>query len=297
MSVIISGASGRLGAIAAKRVLELGLPPSELILVTRTPDLLAKFAAHGVSVRLGDFEQPASLGPAFAGGKSLLLIGTHGRMDRVAMHRGVMDAAVKAGVRHGIYLSFSDPAEGNPMFASETNRRIESALKEYDWDWTILRDAIYSELRLDIAPIYISTGKFVTNMGAGRHAFVWRADCAAAAAAVLRSSGHGGKIYDITGPELLGAQDYLDLLREFGGRPVELVELSDAEHANYVEHFQKSRNAPDWMPELHPTTGMALRAGYMRQLTSTVKDLTGRTARSLRELFEANRDRLRFAGA
>jgi uncharacterized protein YbjT (DUF2867 family) len=43
----------------------------------------------------------------------------------------------------------------------------------------------------------------VTNEGDGCVSYVNRDDCAAAAAAVLASDGHDGKIYDITGPESL----------------------------------------------------------------------------------------------
>ncbi len=56
--LLVTGASGHLG----RRVLELlssGEPGEgrKIIAVTRTPDKLADFAARGVEVRAGDFDQ------------------------------------------------------------------------------------------------------------------------------------------------------------------------------------------------------------------------------------------------
>src|SRR5665213_2390933 len=103
MSIVVTGAAGQLGLLTAERLVER-LPTSDLVLVTRTPEKLARFAALGASVRYGDFEEPSTLAAAFKGGDRLLIIGTHGKMERVAMHRGVIAAAVAAGIRHAAYL-------------------------------------------------------------------------------------------------------------------------------------------------------------------------------------------------
>lgn len=288
MSIVVTGAGGRLGLLTAERLIER-LAPSELVLVTRNPEKLARFAARGVAVRYGDFEEPSSLPGAFKGGERLLIIGTHGKMERVAMHRGVVAAAAAAGIRHTVYLSFVNPSKANPVFASETNRRIEQALQRSGMAWTILRDSIYSDLRLDLAPYCLATGKLVTNMGDGLHAYIWREDCADCAVAILTTDEHEGQIYEATGPELLGVRDYLTLLVEFGGRPVDLVQISDEEHFKYGADFQQRHNLPTWMPELHTTSGIALRGGHMALLTPVVRELTGHAPRTLRQLFEANR--------
>lgn len=292
MRIIVTGAAGRLGQLTAEHLLQR-IAPSDLTLVTRNPKALVQFSARGADVRFGDFEEPASLGAAFAGGERLLIIGTHGRMERVAMHRGVIAAAKAAGIGHAVYLSFVNPSKANPVFASESNRRIERALQASGMAWTILRDSIYSDLRVDLAPYCLATGTLVTNMGDGRHAYIWRDDCAECAAAILTGDEHDGQIYEATGPELLTAGDYLDLLVEFGGRPVELVEIGDDEHFKYGADFQERHGLPTWMPELHSTTGIALRGGHMALLTPVVQELTGHPPRSLRALFEERRNIVR----
>ena len=295
MKVAVTGASGRMGRLVAARLLDR-LSASDVILISRTPSQLDDFARRGAVVRAGDFEAPETLPAAFKGVETLLLIGTHGRMDRVAMHKGAIDAAKAAGVRHVSYVSFSNPAPENPFFASETNRRIEADLRDSGMTWTMLRDSIYSDLRIDAAFYYIADGKWPTNMGAaGRHAFVWRDDCAAAATASLLDARHANKNYEITGPALVSGEEYLALLNEFGGRKVTMEAISDADHPAYLESFVKRHNRPDWMPELHTSTGIAIREGHMSMLTSAVQDMTGQAPRTLRALFEVNRDSLRRA--
>ena len=59
--LIISGASGKLGGLAVEELLRRGVDPHNLILVSRTPEKLARYAEMGASVRFGDFMKPESL--------------------------------------------------------------------------------------------------------------------------------------------------------------------------------------------------------------------------------------------
>ncbi|MGH8148371.1 MAG: hypothetical protein ACRETB_00110, partial [Steroidobacteraceae bacterium] len=53
--IIISGAAGHLGELTVHDLLARGVPASRLILVSRTPGKLARYARMGASVRYGDF--------------------------------------------------------------------------------------------------------------------------------------------------------------------------------------------------------------------------------------------------
>jgi NAD(P)H dehydrogenase (quinone) len=60
VAVAVTGASGHLGRKVADLLLER-LDPSQLILLTRTPDALASYAERGIVVRRADFDEPATL--------------------------------------------------------------------------------------------------------------------------------------------------------------------------------------------------------------------------------------------
>src|SRR5581483_6778008 len=96
MTIGISGASGQLGRGVADKLLER-VDPSELVLVTRTPEALDAYAARGVSVRRGDFDEPDSLREAYRGVDRLLLISGADVGRRVAQHSAAVDAAKDAG--------------------------------------------------------------------------------------------------------------------------------------------------------------------------------------------------------
>src|SRR4051794_17234213 len=102
MSIVITGASGKLGRLTAQAVAET-VSPSEVVLVSRTPDALGDLADGGFVGRAGDFTDPASLPAAFAGGERMLLISTHLIGDRLDGHQAAINAAVAAGVRQIAY--------------------------------------------------------------------------------------------------------------------------------------------------------------------------------------------------
>lgn len=288
MKLIVTGASGQLGKLVVARLLDQ-VPAADLILVTRTPQALEQAARRGAQVRFGDFEQPGSLPAAFggAGGGRALIISTLGARDTAAAHIAAIEAAARAGVAHIAYTSITDPVPGNPCQPVPSHLASEAALRRAGVPWTILRNALYSDLRAKMARAYIRDGRWTTNMGGGAHAFVSRADCAAAAAGALTAGGHEGQVYDVTGPELIDAPRYLaylrDLGRDLGAGPVELAGTGDAEYERYRAAFMANPGNAGYF-ELFTTTGTALRTGYLRQLGTGVQQLAGRAPQRLEEV-------------
>ena len=129
MSIVITGASGAFGRMAAERLLTK-VDPAQLVLVTRTPAALTDFAARGVTVRRGDFDQRESLVEAFAGAEKLLLISTLDVGERRRrQHRNAIDGAVAAGVRQVIYTSSVGIHPRSPAFVIEDHLFTEEALR------------------------------------------------------------------------------------------------------------------------------------------------------------------------
>lgn len=285
MSIIITGASGQLARLTADAVLET-VAPSDVVLVSRSPSRLAGYAERGVTVRAGDFDDPGSLGAAFAGGERLLLISTDVIGTRVAQHRAAIEAAVAAGVRAVAYTSMGNPSDSNPAAVAVEHRSTEDLLRSSGVEWTFLRNGIYADMLVGSVAAALASGTFLTNAGDGRNGYVAREDCAAAAAVVLTTDGHAGKAYDITGAEALGAQDLAALFAELGGRPVAPLLVDDAAWvAAMVEHA----GLPEPLAEILSTFGIAARQGYAAVVSQTFQELTGRAPRTARDVLEAHR--------
>lgn len=292
--IIVSGASGQLGALVVEKLVERGVAASDLILVSRTPntDALRMYAAEGASVRYGDFNEPQSLSAAYAGGTRMLLISINaGGGNRADLHKAAIDAAAAAGVRQIAYTSYVNAdVYDNSMIAGD-HRRTEILLQESGVAWTLLRNQIYADGLVDQAEQMIRAGRFVTTTADARVAYVTREDCAAAAAAVLTTPGHENRAYNITGPESIGPRELVSLAMEISGHDVALIELSEADYRRDLRESGMSDAAIDGVLAF----AAELNSPHLREPSTAVLDLTGRPATSVRELLIANRERLRAA--
>lgn len=272
MSLVITGASGHLGRRTAELLLDQ-VEPSTVVLVSRRPEELADLVARGASARHGDFDDPPSLAAAFTGGERLLLISTDALGRRVPQHRNALEAAKAAAVRAVAYTSLPNPSPDNPALVAREHRETEALLVASGLQWTLLRHALYSEFRIDEARAALASGAFRHNQGGGRAAYVSREDCAAVAAAWLAAGPeHAGRTYDVTGPQLLGADDLARSYAEAGGSSVTPQDIDD----DALIAGLQGAGLPPEVAGLLASFGAAIRGGHLDQCSSTVQDLTGR---------------------
>ncbi|HUK02657.1 MAG TPA: NAD(P)H-binding protein [Steroidobacteraceae bacterium] len=266
--IIISGASGQLGGATVEALLARGVPARNLILVSRTPEKLAKYAQLGASVRFGDFSKPESLPAAYAGGTRMLLVSISGGAGpRPAAHKRAIDAAIAAGVKFIAYTSWLAISQGETSGIAADHVQTEDILRKSGVAWAMLRNSVYMDQILGQAAKMAADGRVVVPAQDSRMSYVTRADCAAAAAAVLTTPGHDNQVYDITGPELIGPRELAAAVSAVTGKPVEVVS-ADASAA-----------APRGFTGLGVTSDAVAR-------------LTGKPATSVRTFLEAHKDKL-----
>ena len=225
--IIVSGASGNLGGLTVQALLDSGVDPGRLILVSRTPEELAEYAAMGASARFGDFTQPESLAAAYAGGKRMLLISMGGGNlpePRPVLQKRAIDAAVAAGVELIAYTSWAAISQGDTEGISSDHYATEQMLMESGVAWTMLRNSVYMDGLPAQAEGMIQSGTASVPSNDVAMGYITRADCAAAAAAVLTTPGHENMIYDLTGPELVGAREIAEAASAVSGTEIEIIE-------------------------------------------------------------------------
>lgn len=302
--IVITGASGNYGRGLTDRLIAAGRA-ADLILITRSPDKLADRTAQGCTVRYGDFDKPETLAEAVQSGEKMLLISGTRVGARVAQHKAAIDAAAAAGVKHIAYTSFigiDDPA--NPAEVRHDHIETETLIRASGMAWTMLRDAHYADaMILMMGPQVMQTGQWIGNAGAGLEAMVWRDDCIACAASVLLGAGHEGQIYNITGPELQTFGQVAAMMAQITGRPVEFVTVTDEEQYAMFDAMGIPRRPVDdqtvagipWNSDDMVTFGQAIREGFLAVCSADVERLTGRPARSVRQMIEENAEMLRSA--
>ena len=291
--IIVTGASGQFGHAAASQLLDAG---EQVIALTRSPDKLADLAARGAEVRAADFDDPASLKAAMAGGEKMLLISTARVGTRVGQHRNAVEAAVAQGVNHIVYTSvIAADQPSNPAIVKDDHRATEVIIERSGAAWTFLRDSQYSEaIALAMAIPALQMGVKPDNCGDGKVGFVSRDDCVATAVGVLTQDGHGRMAYTLTGPEALSIPEALAMVSEMAGKPIEVQPVSDEAMYSYFDSLGVPRHASDivpdgpipWSSDDMVTFGQSIREGYFDLVTTCVEDITGRAPRSLRSVFE-----------
>jgi NAD(P)H dehydrogenase (quinone) len=222
MKIGVSGASGHLGRAVVSELLQRA-DRHEVVAITRTPETVS----GPVQGRFGDYNRPESL-EAYAGLDRLLIITTVDPEPgkRGAQNVAAIDAAVRAGVKHIVFMS-----------AAGTRREEEPALGASYWRgeqhliatapaWTILRMNFYAEAFVQQAQASLGQG-VLTGLAENRVAFVARGDVAAAAAGILIGDGHAGAIYNATGPERLSGAERAVLIAEITGRPLAFLAITE----------------------------------------------------------------------
>ena len=276
MTYAITGASGHLAGLTAEHVLQR-VDPSDVVLISRRPHELTRFG--GVTTRAGDFTRPDTLRSAFDGVDTLLLVSTDVLAGRLEQQRAAITAAAEAGVERIVYTSVPNPVDTNPALAVPSHAGTEHALRDSGLRWTVLRNNLYAHMQLPVLQQAGATGQLVTNVADGRTAYVTREDCAAAAAAVLVGDGHDAAIYDITGPDAVGADDLAALASELANKPVTVAHVSDDDlTAGYID-----AGLPPEVAQLLVSFGASTRLGYLDTVTTAVADLTGHQPTSLRD--------------
>ena len=113
-------------------------------------------------------------------------------------HRNVINAAKAAGVKFIAYTSLLH-ADTSPLGLAAEHIETEQMLADSGIAYALLRNGWYTENYLASAPPALEHGVFIGAAGEGKIASATRADYAAAAARVIASEGHEGKIYELAG--------------------------------------------------------------------------------------------------
>ncbi|MNI14782.1 Quinone oxidoreductase 2 [compost metagenome] len=236
MSIAITGATGQLGTLIIKQLLQK-VSADQIIACVRHPEKAKKFLEQGIEVRFCDYDQPESLEQAFAGASKLLLISSSNKDDtiRLRQHVHVIEAAKKSQVKHLLFTSFAFLGVGT-ITPSHLYLATEHAILTTGIPHTFLRNALYTDfvgvLGLDAA---IATGELITYPGDWKFNTVTRHDLALGIAAVLAEQGHTNKTYELTAPRPWTFNDLAIVLSELTGKPISLRQ--DPQIQNWMYGF------------------------------------------------------------
>jgi NAD(P)H dehydrogenase (quinone) len=285
-TLFVTGASGQLGRRAVELLLARKDPSLKIVAGTRTPEKLA--GLDGVEVRRVDFEQPSTLASAFAGVDRLLLVSTDA-LDRpgrrLEQHVAAITAAKAAGVKHVVYTSATNPDADSPALVAEDHRKTEEALAASGLGYTVLRNALYTELLLMSLPPAVASGVLYAAAGDGAQNYVTREDCAAAAAAAVASSFEGKRTLDVTGPAAHTFNELAAFAEKLSGKAVRYQPLT----AEQATAGLVGAGVPAPFAAVLVGFDLAVAQGRANVTSNVVNELTGRPAQGVEAFLNAHR--------
>jgi uncharacterized protein YbjT (DUF2867 family) len=107
MTTAVTGATGQLGGLVIDELLARGVAAADVVAIVRDESKASTLVSHGVSVRVADYDDPASLVDALVGVDKLLLVSGSAVGQRVAQHTNVIEAAEANSVE---LIAYTKPA-------------------------------------------------------------------------------------------------------------------------------------------------------------------------------------------
>ncbi|WP_309571992.1 NmrA family NAD(P)-binding protein, partial [Deinococcus sp.] len=183
--ILITGATGQLGHSVIQQLLRIS-PSGEVAALVRDEGRAADLRDQGAHLRVGHYDDPASLAHAMQGVERVLLIAGTDEERRVVQHQRVIDAAKAAGVQGLAYTSRTlknRNALANTLM--DGHFKTEDALQDSRLPIAIFRNVLY----MDAIPQFVGDRVFETGItlpaGEGRVAFALRSEMGEAIANAL----------------------------------------------------------------------------------------------------------------
>ncbi|GAA4935249.1 SDR family oxidoreductase [Actinoplanes utahensis] len=213
---VVTGATGNVGRPLVRALAAGGVPVRAVS--RQAPGNLPA----GVDHHRADLARPESLRDVVAGADAffLLVSGAGAHLDAPA----ILDVVKAGGVRRIVLLS-SQAAGTRPDSVSHAPlRALEDTVRESGLDWTVLRPGGFASNAFAWAPQVRETRTVTSPFGNVALPVVDPADIAEVAAAALRDHQHGGRVYELTGPEAATPRDRAAAIAAALGEPVRFAD-------------------------------------------------------------------------
>lgn len=284
--ILVTGATGHFGGAVLNFLLEKGMAATQISALVRNAEKAEDLKNKGVNLRIGSYDDYASLVSAFKGSDKLLLVSGSELPNRSEQHENVVKAAKEAGVKHIIYTSFErkNERETSPLWiVAQSHLQTEKWLKESGLAYTILKNNLY----LDFLPVLVGnkvleTGTIYLPAGNGKVSFALRAEFAEATANILASSGHENKVYDFTNVEAYTYDEVAKSISNITGKAIKYVSPTAEE---YTQTLTKAGVPPDFVRSV--ASFMAAQAeGELDVVSHDLEKLLGRKPTSLNDFLK-----------
>ena len=274
MKIGITAATGQLGKLVVES-LKQKVASENIVVLVRTPE---KASDLGVETKAFDYSNKATQVEALKGIDTLLLISGSEVGQREAQHANVIASAKEAGVKKIVYTSVLH-ADTSTLSLAVEHIATEKNLKESGLTYTILRNGWYTENYTGSIGGALAGGAFIGSAGEGKIASAARIDFAEAAATVLATEGHDGKVYELAGDTAYTLTDLAAEISAQTGKAIPFANLPEAEYAKILTSF----GLPEFFAQAIASWDVSASQGDLFDDTKALSALIGRPTTPLAE--------------
>ena len=266
-TILVTGATGNV----ARALLPLLAPLSATVLAGSTRGE----PVDGVPGRAVDFSDVPALTQAFQGvDVAFIVIPLH--PDMVQMAANVAQAAQAAGVKHLVRVSGAGADPASPIAIGRVQGQADRHLVDSGIPTTLLRPKNFMQNFSNFLAAMIKGGTFYSSQGQGRIPFIDVRDIAAVAAKVLENpAAHAAQAYVLTGPEALTNREALDCIGQATGKSIAWVDIPESA----AQQSLRDMGMPELVVDVMSSLNQVIAAGYVAEVTDTVRQITGRAPR------------------
>jgi uncharacterized protein YbjT (DUF2867 family) len=247
-------------------------------------------APTGVATVIGDYADRESLRKALEGIELVYLVCSP--VPQLAeLESNAINVCKEKGVGH-VVLNSALGAEDYPKSFPAWHRKVEDKLKGSGLRYTIMRPNSFMQ---NILTYYAGSireqGVFYSSMGNAKVSLIDVRDIARVAVNVMADpQAHGGKTYELDGPEAFSYSEIAKTISRVVGRPVQYVDIPEA--------AQQKAMLEQRMPEWLVTALLDLQkyytvAGKGGEVTDVLPRLLGRAPVRLDQFLEENKESFR----
>jgi uncharacterized protein YbjT (DUF2867 family) len=215
MKVLVTGATGKVGAVVVEELLKRGVSVRVLVRESESP---RKFPAS-VEIANGNMLDPVAVEAALHDIDRLFLLNAI-VPDELNQALIAVVKAKKQGIKHIVYLSALRVDQFGDVAHLASKHAVEDALRTFGIPHTILRPGYFMQNELMFKEA-LDHGIYPAPIGGDGISVVDVRDIGEAAAIALTDEKHIGKIYELVAPILLSGASAAALWAEALGKTVQ----------------------------------------------------------------------------
>ena len=277
MTILITGATGDVGARVVRKLIEREIRPRIFV---RSEKKAHALFAQGAEIRVGDLAAPATIRSAMKGAHTLFLVNIGPEIPQ--RDEAAATIAREEGVRRIVKLSSLDVEHGLAIGA--WHEKGEAAIRASGVPFTFVRPTGFMTNVLAWTHSIKTEGIVRSSTGNGGRPFIHSEDIASVSVAALLEQKYEGQTLSITGPKTLSFGDVTETIAQAIGKPLVYRPISDEEAG---ERYSRFSGSPE-ETAAHVALWRAIRKGRLAATTDGVERVLGRTPISLHQWASEN---------